>query len=119
MYPHLDLTSRQIRLIEVLPSHENEAIRCRMSVAELVEDRHVALSYVCSTDEPSHMIEMDGQPFFVRSNMFSFLQQARKRRTKQLLLINTTCIDQSNIAERNQQVRQMLDIYQQAIYVLI
>jgi len=119
VYSPLDLTSRQIRLMGVLPSHENGATRCRVSVAELVENRHVALSYVWDTDEPSHMIERDGQPFFVRSNLFSFLQQARKRHTGKLLWIDAICIDQSDITERNHQVRQMLDVYQKTIFVLI
>lgn len=119
VHPPLNLTSRQIRLIKVLPSPENETIRCQMSVAELVEDRHVVLSYVWGTDEPSHKIEIDGQSFFVRGNLFSFLQQACRQHTKKLLWIDAICINQSNIAERNHQVRQMLEIYQQARFVLI
>lgn len=107
------------QLIEILPSHDHETTRCRMSAADLVEDRHVALSYVWGTDELSHKIESDGRSFFVRSNLSSFLQQASRQHTEKMLWIDAICINQTNIAERNHQVRQMLKIYQQARFVLI
>jgi len=74
---------------------------------------------VWGTDEPSHEIEIDERSYLVRDSLFAFLQQAQRQHTDRLLWIDAICIDQSNIRERNHQVRQMLDIYQKADFVLV
>jgi len=46
-----------------------------MSVTQLDSD-YIALPYVWGTEEPSHTIEIDGSPFHVRDNLYSFLLRA-------------------------------------------
>ena len=58
--------------IDTNPSwNDDSIIQCSVSI-ERLRGNHVALSYVWGIDEPSHQIEINGRPFFVRQNLFDF-----------------------------------------------
>lgn len=117
-YPQLNLKEKQVRVIQVLPGGPHDLIRCRMRVVPLSED-HIALSYVWGDDEPSRAIEANGEKFYVRSNLMAFLKYARQNLTRKWLWIDAICINQNKISERNHQVRQMVEVYSNAKFVLI
>ncbi|KAF2130108.1 HET-domain-containing protein, partial [Dothidotthia symphoricarpi CBS 119687] len=94
----LDLSTNSIRLIE-----------------------YVCLSYVWGPDDETHTITINGQPFQVRRNLWDFLKTASthvRRRDFNALWIDALCIDQSNLLERNHQVKQMGSIYRNAHHVI-
>ncbi|KAK5085108.1 hypothetical protein LTR70_008062 [Exophiala xenobiotica] len=101
-YPPLDVTKKQSKTLDWASGY-------------------VALSYVWGPDRPSYEIEVNGQSFLVRSNLFEFLLQERKGRYagSNHLWIDALCINQINLKECNHQVRQMLEIYKSAAFVLV
>lgn len=117
-HPPLDLKQRSIRVIEVLPYIPGRITICHMRITDLA-DEHIALSYVWGEDEPSTEIMIDKQFFVVRRNLAEFLEYASRYLPNRPLWIDAICINQKNISERNHQVRQMIDIYRSASFVLI
>ncbi|KAH7161049.1 heterokaryon incompatibility protein-domain-containing protein [Dactylonectria macrodidyma] len=98
-----------IRLLFLQPSANRDAkVECHLSPAIIDERPYEALSYVWGQEDPTHGILVDGE-------------QMRLRLTDQprTLWIDSICINQSDIAERNHQVRQMGAIYSSATQVVV
>jgi hypothetical protein len=86
-----------------------------------MDDGEVAyhgISYTWGQEESSHEILFNGQLFFIRKNLDSFLRYTRHTESKTVLWIDAICIDQNNIAERNRQISRMFEIYDAADIVL-
>ncbi|KAH7078234.1 heterokaryon incompatibility protein-domain-containing protein [Paraphoma chrysanthemicola] len=138
----LDLHQSSLRLIEVLPSDSESPDR----LIECVE-RHsttsatyTCLSYVwgLSSGGDLRAILINGQSFFVRQNLWDFLdivsrrsardrnfgiQETGERKTNlvdmsRCLWIDALSINQENVVERNHQVKQMGAIYSNAERVI-
>jgi hypothetical protein len=78
---------------------------------------YIALSYTWGTWENAQEIIVNGHVVKVTENLHAFLQQMRKTPTCPSgcgLWIDALCIDQSDIDERNAQVKRMTLIYEQA-----
>lgn len=78
------------------------------------------LSYAWGDSKPEHLLLINGQKFYVKKNLFDFLENTRGQ-TKYKHVeywIDALCIDQSNVAERNHQVAQMGMIYSKARHVI-
>jgi hypothetical protein len=131
----LDLQTKLLRLIEVLPWKGDGQVRC--TIKHVTTDAtYTCLSYVWDpTELGSHVILLNNRPFFVRKNLWDFLSVAslnkinlavdrRDRFTfdfsqaTKSLWIDALCIDQENVSERNHQVQQMGEIYSYAQHVL-
>ena len=69
--------------------------------------------------KPKKQIRVNGQRFYVRRNLWKFLDLARRRNETYPIWIEAISIDQNSIEERNHQVRMMGDIYQSATEVLV
>ena len=110
---HLDLSSKHIRLVEILPADdEAAAISCRFHTEALEKPApYTALSYTWG--DPSNMKEivLDGEVFHVRDNLWQFLHEMRKQDRRDRFWIDAVCIDQTNVQERNHQVALMKDVY--------
>lgn len=108
------------RVVEVLPEQPDGLIRCRLSVVPISPGSHQykALSYLWGVKAPPRAIQLDGKLFGVGDNLFCFLQHAQSHFSCQPLFIDAMCIDQTNIPERNCQVRMMGQIYQHADLVI-
>jgi hypothetical protein len=65
------------------------------------------------------MINLNGEPFPVRKNLWDFLSQARSNCLEEYLWIDALCIDQSVNAERSHQVSIMGRIYSSASRVIV
>lgn len=116
-HPALDTSSNNVRLVRIKPGHGEENISCVMRTASL-EEGHTALSYVWGADDASKIIEVDAQRLAVRRNLFEFLAQARRWKSTEWFWIDAICIDQTNLEERNHQVRRMFEIYSSAEHVI-
>ena len=132
-YPKFDYPAlggpRHIRLIKIEPSDRSEnQIRISFLSADLDQPcEFQTLSYAWGETFPdgSHLTEVifcEGQPIRVTSNLRSFLQRFRSRSADRLrsgigllLWIDALSIDQSNPAERSEQVAMMSEIYKRCI----
>lgn len=75
-----------------------------------------AVSYVWGQPDPSeaYILSIDGNMVAVRQNIWRFLDQMRKERFNEQLWVDALCINQSDLAERSQQVALMGRIYAKA-----
>jgi len=109
----LDLSQESIRLIKILPGSA-EPIQCQLRHATLSEVDYIALSYQWGSSADAKQIELNSRQFCVTSNLHAFLLAARKKGATTSFWIDAVCIDQSNISERNEQVKRMSQIYSTA-----
>lgn len=110
------LQEGQIRLFSLSPGGQSEPIRGGLEIRNLKGDDcandYEALSY-CWGDVRRHqrLIEIDGKGFPVGENLQGALQNLRRSDRARLLWIDAICINQCDFAEKNKQVRMMLEIY--------
>ncbi|KAH6882544.1 heterokaryon incompatibility protein-domain-containing protein [Alternaria rosae] len=121
----LDHTKPSIRLVHLLPSlSPNGRIQCSV-MQSTVDADYICLSYRWGNPAPSKKISIDGKDFAIRQNLFDFLTAARENHASSTpatlgpYWIDALCIDQSNVLERNHQVRQMGTIYTNALRVYV
>ena len=92
-----------------------------MPIADLSQTEYRALSYTwgraCAASDV-RQVQIDGQPFFVRRNLFDFLAAAAAKRLNGLIFIDAICIDQLDYADRQCQVQHMASIYRNANEVI-
>ncbi|PMD31544.1 HET-domain-containing protein [Hyaloscypha variabilis F] len=117
---HLDLKSKEIRLVEILPADEATVISCRFHTQTLQKPApYTALSYTWGDTNNMKQILLDGEVFKVRDNLWQFLHQIREQGRRDRFWIDAICINQENVEERNHQVALMKDIYSKAILVAV
>lgn len=117
IYDDLETDTRQIRLLEVSESLKDGRIDCRLSKSALNTDKYVVLSYRWGSLGATHEILLNGHLFYVRQNLWTFLNVIREQPGINLW-IDALCIDQENTDERNRQVRIMGQIFQSAAMVI-
>jgi hypothetical protein len=110
----------QIRLLHLQPRSGSETIECTIELAKFSKQpEYEALSYMWGPANPLHSILIDGANFEVRENLWLALQHLRLETESRVLWIDAICINQGNIHERNHQVAQMAQIYQEAATVVV
>jgi hypothetical protein len=111
-----------IRVITIRPSDGSDRISCDFHVLDLDTENpipYIALSYTWGDPPSTEIINLNGQPFFVRKNLWNFLSQARSNCLEEYLWIDALCIDQSVNEERSHQVSIMGRIYSSASRVIV
>ncbi|KAH9908609.1 heterokaryon incompatibility protein-domain-containing protein [Xylariomycetidae sp. FL2044] len=123
VYPKIDAGS-EVRLIRasygVSPGETNYTLEA-VAISGLASTSFRALSYRwgCANGTGDlEQIEVDGQPFFVRRNLYDFLQTAVAKRENGLFFIDAISINQNDHKERQRQVQQMAQIYRRADEVI-
>jgi hypothetical protein len=105
----------KIRLLELRPTFMGDSIICNMHCTTLPTNRKfIALSYAWGKTEKTHTIHVRGYPIAVTQNLHQALICLRHPQDSVTLWIDAICIDQSNLQERNYQVKQMPNIYRAA-----
>ena len=124
-FRHTPLLPSEIRLLKISHKETNTGhVALSIQAFEISQrPQYTCLSYMWSTGyhEPGlRIIYVNKTAFGVRYNLFDFLQMAQQTRnyTNKWLWIDALCIDQSKMAERNDQVSRMGEIYQEAEEVL-
>jgi Heterokaryon incompatibility protein (HET) len=74
---------------------------------------------MCGESEHREGILVNGKRHYVLPNLFTFLNKARELGITDWLWIDAISIHQTDLQERNQQVRQMANIYRQARHTLV
>ncbi|KAI0376988.1 HET-domain-containing protein [Hypomontagnella monticulosa] len=115
----------QVRLLRLSPYH----VRLRnfrfnletFNLSDLHSIRYSALSYTwghATSIDDIYEIAIDDQPFFVRRNLFDFLNTATGKGKSGFFFVDAICINQLDSAERVSQVREMARVYRNATEVI-
>ncbi|KAF5007610.1 hypothetical protein FDECE_6074 [Fusarium decemcellulare] len=121
-HPPIDART-QIRLLR-LQDHPTYGVHCNFSVISFEEipfTRYKALSYTWGkaySAEDVQEIQVANQPFFVRQNLFRFMQTAIQKGEHDLFFIDAICINQLDHRERQFQVREMARVFRNATEVI-
>jgi len=115
-----------IRLIFLDPSPDlSSPLSCRLLLTTLsrckrdLVDKYTALSYVWGESQRTSTITVDGKIFHITASLDSALRHLRDPGRKRQIWADAIYIDQDNITERNQQVRQMGSVYATADHTVI
>lgn len=127
LYRYIPLSQTDsIRLIELQPSEERAApIRCNLihttlsQIEEDIVDHYTAISYVWGDATDTTDIVVQNQWLRVTVSLECALRHLRDAKRKFCVWADGVCIDQENIEERNQQVRQMGRIYSCATHTVM
>jgi hypothetical protein len=122
LYQNL-MTPTSIRLITLQPGAEDDELHCTLIDANLRSSSvYEAVSYVWGDETNKEKIICDGQEIEITKNLAALLRQFRPTKTStgpRTLWIDSICINQQDIPERNHQVRLMCEIYRKAQTVLV
>ena len=113
-YTPLSSDVNAIRLLHVQPADSNNVVKCLMSDSIVGRDDYIALSHVWGEETATFQIEVDGNAFWIRPNLFAFLRHAQAHLRNTYLWIDAICVDQSNIEEKNRQIPLMGQIFANA-----
>lgn len=110
---------RPVRLLDLLPETGDSIICCELKQDNLSSDSlepYYAVSYTWGVPEPLCKIKVNGKELSIRKNLFDMLLAMRQRNPEgqPRLWIDAICINQEDVAEKNQQVQQMKHIYSEA-----
>ena len=114
--------------IRVLKLISNKNLQFELDHVNLrSKPKYSALSYTWGTSEQSHSIRVDQSLCLVTDNLYDALEQLTKRRRWKLpfiskgslLWVDAICINQSDYAERSQQVQLMRYLYENARKVYV
>ncbi|KAM6504676.1 hypothetical protein FSOLCH5_015179 [Fusarium solani] len=126
-YQPLDLTNgRQIRVLVLKAGRLEDPLQCELEHANLQQGPiYEALSYTWADDKGDDSVSRaiqcsyDGQFIGITKNCELALLRLRKQDVDRRLWVDAVCIDQSNILERNHQVKNMIAIFRSAIRVVV
>ena len=114
--------STNFRLVNLLPAQPDHEIRCTLEEYGLNNvPSYNAVSYEWGNAGTQSQIKVNDKKYRVTSNLFDFLQQLQPAdgQPPVPIFVDAICIDQSNIIERNAQVRLMGRIYYSAHTVFV
>lgn len=121
-YKHRSLqNTRATRLLILKPAViSTKPLRCELLEISLdTAPAYEAVSYAWESQRPSSSILCNGHHLAITANCEAALRRFRKARVARILWVDSVCIDQAAIQERNHQVRIMDEIYAKASSVLI
>jgi Heterokaryon incompatibility protein (HET) len=116
------LKENEFRLLVLNPGLPDEPIECFLEHYNINQAKpYQALSYVWGGDskDSSCYIKVDGHPFQVTKNLKDFLLTYRSNTQCPVLWIDAVCINQSDVYEKNTQIRLMKRVYEAADIVVI
>jgi hypothetical protein len=119
-YEPLDPSVDSLRLLVLPPESAGSEIACRLESQTFgSKPIYEALSYTWGNDPASKAIEINGQRFQVRPNLYNALHYLRLPSAPRTIWVDAVCINQDDVQERNSQVSLMAFIYTRAERVLV
>ncbi|KAF2496771.1 hypothetical protein BU16DRAFT_458540 [Lophium mytilinum] len=114
----------EFRLLRLIPGSGSDTIACEDVVVSFVDTKrpsYYALSYVWGDPKDTKPIMFNGSPFWITQNLWRALRQLRADKTvsKTLIWIDSICINQNDLQERNHQVSAMGQLYSSAAEVIV
>ena len=115
-----DIEDNTIRIAEIKPGQRDDLISCNIKHVRLADQpRYEALSYCWGDPALNKSINCMGKPLAITTNLYLALRQLQSPSETRILWLDAICINQQDIDERNQQVRLMRQIYENAERVII
>ena len=117
-FEYQNLNANEIRLLRI--DRKNGSYP-QFSIQHFSRDKapqYAALSYVWSEAPELDTISLGGRTFKVRPNLYSCLNFLLAREDITYLWIDAICTDQTNVLEKNEQVRRLNQTYRNASIVL-
>ncbi|OCK78370.1 HET-domain-containing protein [Lepidopterella palustris CBS 459.81] len=116
-YPYRLLRDNEIRLLEYLPTPN---LSYRLVHVDLNSNpRYAALSYTWGYQNSPVPISVDSHQLRIQQNLHDALHRLRHDEKARHLWVDAICINQRNEVEKNQQIRKMGNIYENAQAVLV
>ena len=113
-------SSEDIRILHIQPGKKEDPIICSLShISFASKATYKALSYTWGIDSKTHTVYCAGKVLHITANLHSALRRFREEGTECIIWADAICINQNDIAERNQQVQIMRHVYASASEVVI
>lgn len=112
-------TDGHIRVLTLRPGETDEEIECRCEAVHLEDGKYTAISYVWGDANSRVQITCNEQKVTITANLAAALFAMRHETTPQTVWADAICIDQKNEREKEKQVKQMGQIYEQAERVIV
>jgi hypothetical protein len=116
------LASDELRLLQPMAVDRNDLRFTTRRVRRASKPHYTAVSYTWGNEDASEIIYLDDRRFRVRPNLWSclyYMASAARTAAWDYLWVDAICINQTNDAERNFQVRLMDQTYRDAICVSV
>lgn len=111
----LDSKQREIRLLQILPGHQQSAIEAKLESVSLNEKPQFnVLSYAWGSSDEQKSILIQDHEFSVSNHLYQCLVNLRLESEPLFIWIDAICINQNSVDEKNTQVPLMRDVYQSA-----
>ncbi|KAI0906080.1 heterokaryon incompatibility protein-domain-containing protein [Ustulina deusta] len=120
--PHRPLNNngKEVRVVKLLPNKFNAPVECALEHIALEPGAdYEAVSYCWGNASVTKPILLDGKPYPITLNLLDGLRYLRREASPRTLWVDSLCINQTDIAERNREILKMRDIYKLARSVLI
>lgn len=118
-YVYESLLSDHIRVLELLPGGERDALQgCLRSVRLDSEIEYEAISYVWGSDAKTHLIWTTSGTIAITQSLHLALTRVRFEAKPRSLWADAVCINQADNIEKSGQVRLMYQIFSRASHVL-
>ncbi|KAL5320090.1 hypothetical protein ACEPPN_013152 [Leptodophora sp. 'Broadleaf-Isolate-01'] len=112
-------SSREVRLLRLLPRTAETEIRCELVHTSLDNSEpYEAISYTWESPERTSRIIVDNLPFLTTEKVYSLLRGLSLLSQTKLVWIDYVCINQIDPVERSSQVLLMREIYNRAQRVI-
>ncbi|KAI4089914.1 MAG: hypothetical protein L6R37_007970 [Teloschistes peruensis] len=109
-----------IRLFQLVPGVQDDAFQGRLLDANVEDGQpYEALSYVWGSEDDKVNLDCNTSQLRITQNLAGALLRLRRQEASRLLWIDSICINQDDVHEKNHQVRIMTQIYRNASRVLI
>jgi hypothetical protein len=128
LYQSLDhVLGQQIRVVELLPGHMEDDLRCNIThtnLASPTHDKYRAISYAWAKEDGNIKISEiiycgpNCLILLIFPKYANVLRRIQRPNVKQVLWTDMICIDQDSTEERNHQVALMSTIYSKAYQVV-
>jgi hypothetical protein len=108
LYAPLDASKQEFRIVTVAAGNFEEPIHCELEVVSPSDNKpYEALSYAWGDNKPSWKVFINGTRHAVSQNLESALRHLRYKDRSRTLWVDALSINQTNIQERNSQVKHM------------
>jgi Heterokaryon incompatibility protein (HET) len=119
IYDQLNTNLNEFRLLKLI-KRNGDLPSCELFHSSLNwKTEYEALSYPWGGAKSQGKIRLNGKVHLVTQNLANALADVQSDDSSRILWVDALCIDQSNLQERNHQVKQMGRIYQNAKRVLV
>ena len=112
---------RAIRVATILPGERTDPVHVALQEHNLDDEnlQYEAVSYCWGSVHRTSQVICDNQAIMVTENLIAALLRFRNPTEERILWIDSICINQNAIDERNHQVKLMGNVYQNASRVLV